>query len=93
MLINPVDRNDLTMRFRRAPQGILARIFDWAGALSLTISVLALIGFGVSDTLETEGFSLRICLTCLNIAIISFIAARLVELGDRVLRMSVGDVQ
>ncbi len=91
MLINPADKNDLTIRFRRAPQGIMARVFDWVGAMSLSISVLSLIVFGISSSLETEGMSLRVCLTCLNIAIIAFVAARLVELGDRVLRMSVGD--
>lgn len=93
MLVNPGDKNDLTIRFRRAPQGILARVFDWIGAGCLAISVLALVVYGMSSSLETEGTSLRTCLTCLNIAIIAFVAARLVELGDRVLRMSVGDGQ
>ncbi len=93
MLINPVDQNDLTIRFRRAPQGVVARIFDWIGVLTLSLSVLALFVFWVSGSLEIEGNSLKVCLTCLNIAIISFVAARLVELADRVLRMSNRDHQ
>ena len=93
MLINPTDRNDLTIRFRRAPQGIVARFFDWAGVLTLAVSVLSILVFWISGSLETEGASLRVCLTCLNISIICFIAARLVELADRVLQMSGRDHQ
>lgn len=93
MLINPVDRKDLTMRFRRAPQGIVARFFDWAGVITLTVSVLSLMVFWVSGTITTEGASLRICLTCLNLSIIFFVAARVVELADRVLQMSNRDHQ
>lgn len=88
MLINSADKNDLTMRFRRAPQGIVARFFDWAGVLTLTVSVLALLVYWISGSLSVEGTSLRICLTCLNLAIIFFVAARVVELADRVLQMS-----
>lgn len=88
MLINPADRNDITMRFRRAPQGVVARVFDWAGMITLGISVLALLVFGISSAMSTEGTSLRICLTCLNISILFFVAARVVELADRVLQMS-----
>lgn len=88
MLINSADKNDLTIRFRRAPQGLVARFFDWTGVITLSVSVLSLIVFWVSGTLTTEGTSLRVCLTCLNIAIIFFVAARVVELADRVLQMS-----
>jgi len=93
MLINPAENHDLTMRFRRAPQGVVAKIFDWIGVIALTVSVLALFVFWIGSSLETEGNSLRVCLTCLNVAIISFVAARLVELADRVLRMSNRDHQ
>ncbi len=93
MLINPVDQNDLTMRFHRAPQGKIAIAFDWLGVISLAISVLALIGYWLVYSLELEGLTLKICLTALNISIISFVSARLVELADRVLRISNRDHQ
>ncbi len=95
MLFNPADRdrNDITIRFRRAPQGLVARFFDWIGVLSLAISVLSLLVFWISGSLETEGLSLRICLTCLNISIICFVAARLLELADRLFQMSNRDHQ
>lgn len=93
MLINPIDKHDMTIRFRRAPQGVVARIFDWLGVVALATSVLALLVFWIASSLETEGISLRVCLTTLNISIICFVAARLVELADRVLRMSNRDHQ
>lgn len=93
MLINPIDKNDMTMRFRKAPQGRFARIMDWVGVITLLVSVSALIVFWSVDTLETEGASLRVCLTTLNISIISFVVARMVELADRMLRISNRDHQ
>jgi hypothetical protein len=93
MLINPSDKNDLTVRFRKAPQGVVAKILDWLGVIALAVSVVALGVFGLSGTLETEGLSLQVCLTALNISIITFVAARLVELADRMLRISNRDRQ
>jgi hypothetical protein len=93
MLVNPADKNDVTMRFRRAPQGIIARIFDWIGVISLATSISSLLVYFITDILDTEGIALRFCLTSLNIAIVAFVAARLVELADRMLRMSSRDRQ
>lgn len=93
MLINPIDKNDMTMRFRRAPQGQFARVMDWAGVLALTVSVSSLLVFWSANSLETEGVSLRVCLAALNISIISFVVARMVELADRMLRISNRDHQ
>jgi len=93
MLIIPSDKNDMTTRFRRSPQGIVSRVFDSVGVVALATSVLALLVYSIAGALETEGTSLRVCLTTLNIAIICFIAARLVELADRILRMSNRDHQ
>lgn len=93
MLVNPAEKNDVTMRFRRAPQGILARIFDWIGVMALATSISSILIYFITDTLDTEGVALRVCLTSLNIAIVAFVAARLVELGDRMFRMSSRDRQ
>lgn len=93
MLINPIDKNDLTMRFRKAPQGVLAKVLDWLGVIALTVSVVALVIYWMATNLDSEGISLRVCLTALNVSIITFVAARLVELADRLLRISNRDRQ